>query len=119
VEECLFNGRQIGQKALLHLVGAAECCLYTGFCGGKPAGTLLSYTRNQVAGLYMITTLPGFRKRGIARQLTKTALRDAASGKCLYAVLESTPMGLPLYHKAGFKEYCNFDIYWMMGKNTD
>jgi len=45
------------------------------------------------------------------------ALNDAAAAGSGIAVLESTPQGLSLYRKAGFKEYCNFAIYWMLGKN--
>jgi ribosomal protein S18 acetylase RimI-like enzyme len=117
VEQILFNGKGIDRKVLKSLILTQELCLYTGYIDGIPAGTLLLWTRDQVAGLYMITTLPAFRHKGVAWQITNTAIRDAAVTGYHYAVLESTPQGLSLYRKAGFLEYCSFSIYWMLGKN--
>jgi ribosomal protein S18 acetylase RimI-like enzyme len=118
VEQILFNGGKLDRKTLMALILSSDLNLYIGCVDGLSAGTLLSWTNDQVTGLYMITTLPAFRKKGVAWQLTNTAIRDAAIAGCRYAVLESTPRGLSLYRKAGFKEYCSFSIYWMLGKNT-
>ncbi|MBN2276067.1 MAG: GNAT family N-acetyltransferase [Bacteroidales bacterium] len=117
VEKVLFNGKRLDRQALQTLAYSQGGALYTGFLNGMAAGTLLSWSAGQVTGFYMITTLPEFRKKGIARQMMQTALRDASSAGCRYAVLESTQMGLSLYQRAGFKEYCSFSIYWMLGKD--
>ncbi|MBN1414805.1 MAG: GNAT family N-acetyltransferase [Bacteroidales bacterium] len=117
VELCLFNRERLDRKTLVELARSEKCSLYTGFMDGKAAGTLLSFTQNQIMGLYMIATLPEFRRKGIAWQLTNTAMKDAADKGCTHAVLQSTKQGLSLYHRAGFQEYCNFAIYWLLGKN--
>jgi ribosomal protein S18 acetylase RimI-like enzyme len=118
VEQCLFNNGRLDRDALKNLVGTGDCSLYVGFVDGKAIGTMLSFCDKQVTGFYMLATLPGWRKKGVARKLLRSALRDAVSSGSKYAVLEATPQGLSLYRKAGFKEYCNFGIYWMLGKNN-
>ncbi len=118
VEDILFNSRKIDRKVLNNLVHTPALSLYTGYYDNVPAGTLLMWTGDQVAGLYMITTRPDFRKKGVAWQMTNKAIRDAAFTGCHYAVLESTQQGLSIYRKAGFLESCSFSIYWMLGKNN-
>jgi GNAT superfamily N-acetyltransferase len=118
VELCLFNQGRLDRNTMKDMALNTNFSLYTGFLNGLAAGTLLSYTSKQITGFYMITTLPGYRKKGIAWRLINTALKDAVTMGCRYAVLESTMQGLSLYQKAGFKEYCNFAIYWMLGKNS-
>jgi GNAT superfamily N-acetyltransferase len=118
VELSLFNHGRLDRNTLKDMALDKSLVLYTGFFNGMAAGTLLSFTCKQISGLYMITTLPGYRKKGIAWRLINMALKDAVTKGCRYAVLESTMQGLSLYHQAGFKEYCNFAIYWMLGKNS-
>jgi ribosomal protein S18 acetylase RimI-like enzyme len=114
----LFNHEKLDIRSLTTLARGPNCCLYTAFSGNIPAGTLLSYGDKGVLGLYMLVVMPECRKKGIAGNLLQEALRDARGEGFKYAVLEATMQGLSLYRNMGFKEYCNFGIYWMLGKNN-
>ena len=46
------------------------------------------------------------RGRGIGRETTLTALRDAAAKGYATSVLGSSPMGFPVYTRIGFVEVC-------------
>jgi ribosomal protein S18 acetylase RimI-like enzyme len=118
VEQCLFNNDRIDRKTFREASRGAGYYLYLARLNGLVAGTLLSFIHSGIAGFYMITTLPECRNMGVAGKLTRHAMKDAADMGCGMAVLESTAQGLPLYVKAGFKEYCTIDIFWMLGKTT-
>ncbi len=49
-----------------------------------------------------VTTLPGARRRGLARAVLRRALRDAAARGFATASLQSTPMAEALYAAEGF-----------------
>jgi len=116
VETCLFKGEKLDRDTLKNLTNNPCFTFYLGFSDGQPAGTLLSFTDDQqITGFYMISTLPEHRKKGIARSLVNKAIYDASLKRSPYIVLESTPEGLSLYLKTGFKEYCKFAIYWLLG----
>ena len=84
---------------------------FLAFDGGKPAAASLLFLANQAAGLYFITTLAEHRRRGIGRKLVLATLHHARAAGARYASLQSSPDGLSVYEKAGFKEYCRVDIY--------
>ena len=46
------------------------------------------------------------RGRGIGRETTLAALRDAAARGYRVAILGSSPMGFPVYSRIGFIEVC-------------
>jgi GNAT superfamily N-acetyltransferase len=116
VETCLFKGEKFDRNTLVNLTNNPCFTFYLGYIDGQPAGTLLSFTDNkQITGFYMVSTVPKHRKKGIARSLVSKAIYDASVKKSPYIVLESTPEGLSLYLQTGFKEYCKFAIYWLLG----
>ncbi|MEV4513202.1 GNAT family N-acetyltransferase [Dactylosporangium sp. NPDC049525] len=49
-----------------------------------------------------VATVPGARRRGLARSVLRRALREAAEGGFATASLQSTPMAEPLYAAEGF-----------------
>jgi GNAT superfamily N-acetyltransferase len=53
-----------------------------------------------------VGTLPDVRGRGIGRETTLAALRDARAAGYQLSVLGSSPMGLPVYTRIGFVEVC-------------
>lgn len=116
VETCLFKGEKFDRNTLVNLTEKPGFTFYMGFIDGQPAGTLLSFSDDhQVTGFYMVTTVAKHRKKGVARSLVNKAVFDARLNMNPYVVLESTPEGLSLYQHTGFKEYCKFAIYWMLG----
>ena len=78
---------------------------------GKFAATSLLFLHGNAAGLYFITTLPGQRKQGIGFELINATLRFAKASGALFATLQSSPDGLHVYQRSGFKEFCKVDVY--------
>lgn len=77
--------------------------LYLGVCGDQPAAGALAYCSEDEVGLYLVGTVPGFRRRGLADQVVKTALRDAEASGLKWGVLQASSMGEPVYRRIGFR----------------
>ena len=88
---------------------------FLAFDGGRPVAASLLFLANQAAGLYFITTLGEYRRRGIGRELVLATMRHARAAGARYASLQSSPDGLTVYEQAGFKECCRVDIYGRKG----
>ncbi len=85
--------------------------LLLAFADSRALGASLIFFAGETAGIYFLTTLPAYRHKGIGLELTQATLRHARSAKARFAALESSPEGLHVYERAGFKEYCRVDIY--------
>ncbi len=62
-----------------------------------------SFLHGTDCGIYAVETLPGRRRRGLARALVEHVLADAHRRGARTATLQSTPMGQPLYESLGFR----------------
>jgi ribosomal protein S18 acetylase RimI-like enzyme len=89
---------------------------YLGMLGGKAVATSLLYLGGGVAGIYNVSTLPELRKQGIGTALTVAPLLDARAWGYQIGTLQSTQMGLHLYRRLGFQEYCTFNAYFWSGE---
>ncbi len=89
---------------------------YLGRLGSQPVATSLLYLGGGVAGIYNVTTLPEVRRQGIGRALTVAPLLEARAWGYRIGTLQSTPMGLNLYRRLGFREYCTFHAYFWPGE---
>ena len=81
---------------------------FTGRVGGTLAGTAALLDRHGVAGLYVITVRPEFRRRGIGTALTVAALAAARDRGLPVATLHATPDGEPVYRRMGFTEVARY-----------
>jgi ribosomal protein S18 acetylase RimI-like enzyme len=81
---------------------------FTGRVGGTLAGTAALLDRHGVAGLYVITVRPEFRRRGIGTALTAAALAAARDRGLTVATLHATPDGEPVYRRMGFTEVARY-----------
>jgi ribosomal protein S18 acetylase RimI-like enzyme len=84
---------------------------YTGRVGGTLAGTAALLDGHGVAGIYMVTVRPEFRRRGIGTALTAAALATAADRGLPVAVLYATPDGEPVYRRMGFAEVGRYRFF--------
>ncbi|HLJ33652.1 MAG TPA: GNAT family N-acetyltransferase [Ktedonobacteraceae bacterium] len=89
---------------------------YLGMLDGRPVATSLLYTGGGVAGIYNVATVPEARRQGIGSALTLAPLLDARAWGYRIGILQSTAMGLNLYRRLGFKEYCTFYAYFWSGE---
>jgi ribosomal protein S18 acetylase RimI-like enzyme len=85
--------------------------LFLAYCEGKPVATSLLFTHKNSAGIYYVSTLPDFRNKGFGLKITQAAMQAAQESGFKKVILQATPLGVPVYIRAGFKEYCHADIY--------
>ena len=84
---------------------------YTALLDGQPVGTTAMVIVNGVPGIYCVSTLPEFRRRGIGAVLTTLPLLDARAEGYQMATLQSSVMGYPIYTKLGFREVCKLKMF--------
>lgn len=105
-----FYARAAG--AALDPAGSAR--FLVGYFDGVPVATVELLPAAGVAGLYNITTLPEYRRRGYASALTSAALRQAHAEGYATAVLEASAAGEPVYRALGFAK-CGIFNMLMLG----
>jgi GNAT superfamily N-acetyltransferase len=84
---------------------------YIGIFDGEVVASSTVLYGGGVAGIYNVGTMPAARGKGIGRSITLAPLIEARDAGYTIGVLESSPMGLNLYSKLGFKKYCTFSRY--------
>ncbi len=114
-----FNKKSSEEEIFINIFNSKKVVLYIGYHNSVAVATSLMFSNNESAGLYMIATLPEYRNKGFGREITKIALLDAKKLGHRIAVLQATKDAFEMYKKIGFKEYCNFDIYWNPEKDEN
>jgi ribosomal protein S18 acetylase RimI-like enzyme len=84
---------------------------YVGLLKGEPVATSTLFLGAGVAGIYTVATIPEARGHGIGSAMTLAPLREARAKGYRIGVLRSSQMGLNLYRRLGFKEYCEVSCY--------
>jgi len=77
---------------------------WLGLKGGAPVATASTMVGDGVAGVYNVATKPNARGNGYATAMTRAAIRVVATHGCHAAVLQSSPHGIGLYKRLGFRE---------------
>jgi ribosomal protein S18 acetylase RimI-like enzyme len=84
---------------------------YVGFLNGEPIATAELFLGAGVAGIYGVVTVPKARRQGIGAALTLAPLREARAMGYGIGILHSSEIGLGLYRRLGFQEYCKMSHY--------
>ena len=84
---------------------------YTAFLDGAPVGTTARIIHRDVPGIYCVSTLPEFRRRGIGATLTLLPLLDSRREGYRIGTLQASTLGLPIYTRLGFNEVCRIKLY--------
>jgi ribosomal protein S18 acetylase RimI-like enzyme len=80
----------------------APLWLYLGYLGEQSVASAELTVAGGVAGLYGISTLAPFRRRGIGSAMTVRPLIDATAAGYRTAVLQAAPDGIGVYTRVGF-----------------
>jgi len=92
-------------------VGQEQVRYYLGCIAGLPAATAVQFFEGGLGGIWWVTTVPEYRKRGLASDITRAALVDALHLGYRAVMLESLPAAVPMFRRLGFKEYCRINVY--------
>jgi len=85
--------------------------LYLGTFAGKPVATVKLFFAAGVAYIGRVVTIPEYRRQGIGARITLHALHVARHAGYRIAVLTASPMGVEIYRRLGFREYCLVSSY--------
>lgn len=88
--------------------------VYVANWNGLPAAALATLVAGETVGVYHVATRSGARRRGIAGNLVRFALREARDAGCTLAALTATPEGRHLYEQLGFRA-CGSIEQWLPG----
>lgn len=115
INEVLFNRDPIDID-LVYTLWQSKAFLFYGFWEGEDIRcTTMTFDSDQGLGIYMVATDPKYRSRGFAKATMKSVLMDGKQRGAKVAYLQSSFEGEAMYKKIGFKIFCNFDIFWLLG----
>jgi GNAT superfamily N-acetyltransferase len=98
-----YRGLRLGPQSPLRLL--------LGTRDGEPVATAALLFGGGVAAIEDVVTLPGRRRQGIGAAITLAAARAARDQGYRVAVLTASPMGITIYRRLGFRDYCAFSTY--------
>lgn len=85
---------------------------FVGYSSGRAVTTAVYVQSQRCLGVYSVATSPSVRRQGFAEALMRNTLTKMKQQTRLQdVVLQSTPHGLPLYLKLGFKPVSRFEVY--------
>ena len=92
--------------------------LYVGYFRGAPVTTSMMFLGAGVAGIYAVATVPEARKHGFGAAMTLAPLRRASELGCRIGILTASEMGLSIYRRIGFRDYCKMSFFEFSATST-
>ena len=85
---------------------------WVGYDGGRPVCTAVSAADHTSVGLYSVATMLSHRRRGYGEAITRHAFGEAAARSGLNrSILQSTPAGLKLYRRMGYRACTRITVW--------
>jgi GNAT superfamily N-acetyltransferase len=95
----------------LGLTEASSWRNYVGRFDGEVVTTASLSIGAGVAGIYNVATLPQARRQGLGAAVRLAALRASRELGYRIGILQSSAVGLGVYHRLGFEQYSTYYIY--------
>ena len=77
-------------------------CLLLAYDRGRPVARSMAVVTGEIVGIHNVFVPPELRNRGYGAAITIAAIEAGRSLGAKAACLESTELGLPVYHRLGF-----------------
>jgi N-acetylglutamate synthase len=84
---------------------------YLGYTHVGPVATSLRFTTSGISGLYFVSVLPEFRRRGFGEAMTRRAAVDGRREGCTTSYLQASEMGRPLYERIGYRTIEEYELW--------
>jgi ribosomal protein S18 acetylase RimI-like enzyme len=84
---------------------------YVALVDGTPASALLVLQNEGDCYFWFVATVPESRRRGLASELARHALREARQAGCATTTLESTAMAEKTYERLGFRPFGRYRMW--------
>jgi len=85
---------------------------YVAYFHGEPVATTAIVEQSHLVGVYSVGTLPDYRRSGFAEATMRKVLSETRERTGVErTVLQSTPAGLRLYERMGYRRITNFNVY--------
>ncbi|MBS1857736.1 MAG: GNAT family N-acetyltransferase [Acidobacteria bacterium] len=81
---------------------------FVAYVGGEPVATASVVEGGGVLGVYNVATLPEYQRRGYGECVMRHAIAQFAASP---VILQSTPAGLRLYQRMGFRRVATVAVY--------
>ena len=91
---------------------------YAGFVDGECVTASFGQHRGPALTVFNVATLEGYRGRGYGTAMTMRAAIDGRDAGCEVAVLQSSPMGYPVYDRLGFRTVVEYEE-WVSPRPQD
>jgi GNAT superfamily N-acetyltransferase len=86
-----------------------DVAVYAGYADGEPVSSGLGIRIGRTIGVYNIATVERARRRGYGAAMTSRVVADGAAAGCDVAILQASPMGLPVYERLGFRTVLEYN----------
>lgn len=108
-----FGFGEVPARALIsdRLLEAPDVRAWLGYADGRPVATSMLIHERNIAGIWCIGTLDGYRGRGIGEAVTRRAIDEGTRMGCELANLQASEMGKPVYERMGFREVSQYRTY--------
>jgi ribosomal protein S18 acetylase RimI-like enzyme len=85
--------------------------MFVGYLASTPVATCYLHLTGSIAAVHYVVTSRRYRRRGIGTTMTAAAIRHARDAGARIAVLTSSPYGINVYRRLGFRECCLVGTY--------
>jgi GNAT superfamily N-acetyltransferase len=86
-----------------------DTAVYVGYTDGQPVTTGFGRRTGRTIGVYNIATIESARRHGLGAAMTERVTADGAVDGCDVAILQASPMGLPIYERLGYRTVVEYD----------
>jgi len=106
VNMALIGTEIMSTKQFNDIYKLGNTCFYMAYYNNIPASTCMTIYENDLATLEAVSTLPIYRRRGLATAIIKKALSDLPELGVKTVSLRAESDGISIYKKIGFSVHC-------------